>query len=102
MKILKHQSLQPFHTFGLDIYADELIEISDPDEIPEVLQHVQSSASELLVLGGGSNILFTGNCLERLQGDKKPFIQQAETYEHFGDVETYVMDMHVRYDEMKR
>lgn len=26
----------------------------------------------------------------------------AETYEHLGDVKTYIMDMHVRYDEMKR
>jgi hypothetical protein len=37
-----------------------------------------------------------------MQADKKPFIQQAETYEHLGNVETYVMDMHVRYDEMKK
>ena len=52
--------------------------------------------------GWNGYMLFTGNCLERMQADKKPFIQQAETYEHLGDVETYVMDMHVRYDEMKR
>lgn len=47
-------------------------------------------------------ILFTGRCLEQMQADKKPFIQQAETYEHLGDVETYVMDMHVRYEGIKR
>ncbi len=52
--------------------------------------------------GWNGYVLFTGNCLERMQADKKPFIQQAETYEHLGDVETYVMNMHVRYDEMKR
>jgi len=52
--------------------------------------------------GWNGYVLFTGNCLERMQADKKPFIQQAETYEHLGDVETYVMDMHVRYDGMKR
>jgi hypothetical protein len=52
--------------------------------------------------GWNGYVLFTGNCLERMQADKKPFIQQAETYEHLGDVETYVMDMHVRYDEMKK
>ena len=52
--------------------------------------------------GWNGYALFTGNCLERMQADKKPFIQQAETYEHLGDVETYVMNMHVRYDEMKR
>jgi hypothetical protein len=47
-------------------------------------------------------MLFTGNCLECMQVDKNPFIQQAETYEHLGNVETYMMDMPVRYDEMKR
>jgi len=49
--------------------------------------------------GWNGYTLFTGNCLERMQADKRPFVQQAETYEHLGDVETYVMDMHVRYHE---
>lgn len=52
--------------------------------------------------GWNGYVLFTGNCLEKMQADKKPFVQQAETYEHLGDVETYVMDMHVRYEEMKQ
>lgn len=46
--------------------------------------------------------LFTNQGLERMQTDKKPFIQQAESYEYLGEVETYVMDMHVRYEEMKK
>ena len=36
-----------------------------------------------------------------MQADKNPFIQQSESYEHLGEVETYVMDMHVRYEEIK-
>lgn len=52
--------------------------------------------------GWNGYVLFTGNCLERMQADKQPFIQQAETYEHLGDVETYVMNMHVRYEDMKK
>ena len=52
--------------------------------------------------GWNGCVLFTGHCLERMQADKKPFVQQAEAYEHLGNVETYVMDMHVRYHEMKR
>lgn len=47
-------------------------------------------------------VLFTGHCLDRMQADKKPFVQQAESYEHLGDVETYVMDLHVRYEDMRR
>lgn len=45
--------------------------------------------------------LFTLQGLERIQVDKKAFIQQSESYEHLGEVETYVMDMHVRYKTLK-
>jgi len=45
--------------------------------------------------------LFTDQGLERMQTDKASFVQQTESYEHLGEVETYVMDMHVRYEEMK-
>jgi hypothetical protein len=45
--------------------------------------------------------LFTHQGLERMQTDKASFVQQTESYEHLGEIETYVMDMHVRYEEMK-
>ena len=45
--------------------------------------------------------LFTNQGLERMQTDKTSFVQQIESYEHLGEVETYVRDMHVRYEEMK-
>ena len=45
--------------------------------------------------------LFTNQGLERMQTDKVAFTQQTESYEHLGEVETYVRDMHVRYEEMK-
>jgi hypothetical protein len=45
--------------------------------------------------------LFTNQGLEHLQTDKASFLQQTESYEHLGQVETYVRDMHVRYQEMK-
>lgn len=51
--------------------------------------------------GWNGYVLFTGNCLERMQADRRPFVQQAETYEYLGNVVTYVMDMHIRYDERK-
>lgn len=45
--------------------------------------------------------LFTRQGLERMQTDKDSFLQQTESYEHLGDVETYILDMHVRYEGMK-
>lgn len=52
--------------------------------------------------GWNGYVLFTGNSLERMKADKEPYIQQSETYEHLGDVDTYVMNMRDRYDVMKR
>ena len=52
--------------------------------------------------GWNGYVLFTGKCLENMKADKKPFIQQAETYEHLGDVETYIMNMHDRYEGMSQ
>ena len=45
--------------------------------------------------------LFTQQGLEQLKTDKTAFVQQTEAYEHLGEVETYVMDMHARYRDMK-
>jgi len=45
--------------------------------------------------------LFTNQGLERMQTDKESFVRQTESYEHLGEVETYVRDMHVRYEAMK-
>jgi hypothetical protein len=45
--------------------------------------------------------LFTQQGLERLQADKTAFLQQHQSYEHFGEVETYVIDLHHRYKAAK-
>ena len=45
--------------------------------------------------------LFTQQGLEHTQTEKKAFVQQTESYEHLGEVETYVIDMHSRYTALK-
>src|SRR5919106_5754557 len=45
--------------------------------------------------------LFTRQGMESLRAEKDSFLQQTESYEHLGEVETYVMDLHPRYEEMK-
>jgi len=45
--------------------------------------------------------LITNQGLEHMQTDKASFVQQTESYEHLGEVETYVRDMHPRYEAMK-
>ena len=39
--------------------------------------------------------------MSRCRMGKESLVKQTEAYEHLGEVETYVMDMHVRYEEMK-
>jgi hypothetical protein len=53
-------------------------------------------------LGWHGYALFTDQSLECMKAAKAPFIQQTEEYEHLGEVKTFVMDMHKRYDETKK
>lgn len=55
MELQEHVSLQPFNTFGIDARARYLVVASDEEEILEALK---LSLQPLLLLGGGSNLLF--------------------------------------------
>jgi len=59
VEIQRNVSLRPFNTFGLDVKASALAEVKDPDTLNELLGHCRGERKELLILGGGSNILFT-------------------------------------------
>ncbi|MFM2134754.1 MAG: UDP-N-acetylenolpyruvoylglucosamine reductase [Bacteroidota bacterium] len=54
-----HASLKGYNTFGLDVYADRFVPIATLEEAREVLQDERFRQLPRLVLGGGSNILFT-------------------------------------------
>lgn len=59
MEIKQNFSLQPFNTFGLPALAARFIFLRSSDEIKDYLSHYPYSNEPLLILGGGSNILFT-------------------------------------------
>ena len=61
MLVEKHVSLLPFNTFGLDVKADFLVKISAINDIRAVLSDETLKHQDRLILGGGSNILFTRN-----------------------------------------
>ncbi|MBQ9474197.1 MAG: UDP-N-acetylmuramate dehydrogenase [Bacteroidales bacterium] len=58
--ILHNIDLQPLHTFGIHAVADTLITVGDTSELSHILPAIQQ-AHGLLILGGGSNTVFTGN-----------------------------------------
>jgi UDP-N-acetylmuramate dehydrogenase len=59
--IEKNKSLQAYNTFGIDATAPFFCRVKTIDELQEVLQMEQFRQLPILILGGGSNILFTQN-----------------------------------------
>lgn len=59
MNIQEHVSLRPYNTFGIDVKARYFAEVTSLEELSWVLQ--QNSYPKLLILGGGSNMLLTGD-----------------------------------------
>ncbi len=57
MKILSEISLKPYNTFGIDVNARKFVEVTSVEELRDVLKSMY--ASELFILGGGSNMLLT-------------------------------------------
>jgi UDP-N-acetylmuramate dehydrogenase len=58
--LLEHSvSLRPFNTFGLDVRARLFARFASADELRALLQLPEVQQAEKLILGGGSNLLFT-------------------------------------------
>jgi UDP-N-acetylmuramate dehydrogenase len=61
LKIFKDISLRKYNTFGFDYRADCLISVKTEKEAISVLSSHKSLKNPLLVIGGGSNLLFTSD-----------------------------------------
>jgi UDP-N-acetylmuramate dehydrogenase len=59
--IQEQVSLKRFNTFGIDVSAALFANIQTEEELKELLQNPDAKNIPMLVLGGGSNILFTQN-----------------------------------------
>jgi len=59
MEILENISLKPYNTFHIDVVARYFVTVESEGELIEVLGDERFKGLEVLVLGGGSNILFT-------------------------------------------
>ncbi len=60
MPIQQNVSLKPYNTFGMDVTAQYLAVFSTVNELEELLSN-NTHQLPTLILGGGSNILFTKN-----------------------------------------
>jgi UDP-N-acetylmuramate dehydrogenase len=61
MKIEQNKSLESLNTFGVDAVAKYFTEIRSAEEFKELLSERLFSGEKKLILGGGSNVLLTGD-----------------------------------------
>lgn len=61
MDIHRNYPLKALNTFSLDVYADYFVELSDYNDVLAFIRNEFQSFDKYLMLGGGSNLLFTGN-----------------------------------------
>ena len=59
MNISQDSSLQNFNTFGVNHKSKYLIKINKKDDISNILNNKEIRNEKKLIIGGGSNILFT-------------------------------------------
>lgn len=52
-------SLKPYNTFGVDVNCREIIPFGSVEELRDVLKGLHKTQTGFMVLGGGSNMLFT-------------------------------------------
>lgn len=59
MQVEKHASLLPYNTFGIDVQAELLARVDSMEDLRAALVDESLRHHERLILGGGSNVLFT-------------------------------------------
>jgi UDP-N-acetylmuramate dehydrogenase len=59
--IFKNISLKSYNTFGLNYTAEFLISVKSESELVQILKDKGYVKKPIMILGGGSNLLFTGN-----------------------------------------
>jgi UDP-N-acetylmuramate dehydrogenase len=63
--IEKNKSIKGYNTFGINIYADSFTSFNSVNNLEELLHSYQqiknNHQNSILILGGGSNLLFTSN-----------------------------------------
>ncbi|KAA9338833.1 UDP-N-acetylmuramate dehydrogenase [Adhaeribacter soli] len=61
MLLQENFSLKPYNTFGIEVKARYFATFENVAELQQLLQHPEIKNAEKLILGGGSNVLFTRN-----------------------------------------
>lgn len=93
-------ALKSFNTFGLDVYASSLLRVKSLDQLHQALSQ---PSEKKLILGGGSNILFTQDFLglvikneipgkDILQENENTVLLKIGAGENWHDLVTYCVE----------
>jgi UDP-N-acetylmuramate dehydrogenase len=61
MKLQENYPLKDITTFHAKVFAKQYAEFTSADELKEILSSPQVKGKQFMILGGGSNVLFTGD-----------------------------------------
>lgn len=104
MQLQQHIQLRPFNSFGISALAKYFCSVSSINEIQELIQWNQTKNNQLLILGGGSNVLFTKDFdglilqnklkgIELLREDNEYYYVKAMAGENWHEFVTYCVQM---------
>ncbi len=92
--MLSNISLRSYNTFGIEVFANSMVKVDSNEQLKDILLDTRSQSIEKLILGGGSNILFTQdfkgmvihNCI---QGIVCTYENESAINLHVGSGETW-------------
>ena len=61
VQIKENVNLKTFNTFGIEVYCDYFVEINSVEDFKELIVKETYITNDKLIIGGGSNLLFTKN-----------------------------------------
>ena len=71
-------SLKPYNSFGIDVTADSMIRLKSEDEAVDLFDKREKLTGPVLILGGGSNILFAGDYKGTIIAGKKDITSSSQ------------------------
>jgi len=103
MPVLENASLKNYNTFGIEARARFLVHITSAGQLQQYIQDKVFSGQKVLVLGGGSNILFTKDFdgwvlvneikgKEKIAEDKNSFLIRVAGGENWTDFVDYCVE----------
>jgi UDP-N-acetylmuramate dehydrogenase len=88
MDIKKNFPLKSLNTFALDVKAAFYTEVHSPEELKEILSDKEAKTDKKMILGGGSNVLFTGNFPGLIIHNKITGIERLTSDENYEFIKT--------------